>query len=252
MWSVFRLTIRNVRASMDMHFLAIQFVLPLMFLYIGGLAYGGLIPSLRLAGVETRYTSYIATGILAVSAMTASIVSGTMLWLDRRYGMLDQILSGPFARSEYALSILVSTLISGATNAFIIGVLSIPIAGFYTLTPMGLLAAAAGILLTALVFGALGIIISSMVRSSEVFTASMNLVMFLFVFLSDVFYPAESAPPPLKFILSINPLTFATDLIRWGLLGVRRGSIQLEVLALILLGAAMAYGSSRALKKILA
>jgi len=248
---VIRLTVRNVRASLDLHFLAIQLILPLIFLYTAGLAYGGVIPSLRMAGFEAGYASYLATGILAVSAMTASLVSGSIIWTDRRYGMLDQILTGPFTRSEYAMSILASTLLAGAANSLLVGTLSIPVGGLYTPNSLGIAAAAAGVLLTAVVFGGLGIVISSVVKSSEVFTASMNLVMFVFVFLSDVFYPAETAPQPLRTVLSVNPLTFATDLIRWGLLGTRQRSLEFEVLALSILSALVAYASSRAIRKAL-
>ena len=78
------------------------------------------------------------------------------------------------------------------------------------------------LLLSGLMFGALGMLISSLVKQLENFSGVMNFVIFPMFFASSALYPLwrvrRSSPFLYDFCL-FNPFTHATELIRFALYG---------------------------------
>ncbi|MDG6997035.1 MAG: hypothetical protein JRN52_14030, partial [Nitrososphaerota archaeon] len=65
--NIFKLTIRNFRASLDREFLVIQLVLPLFFIFVAGFGYTLIVP-----GVEgVSYETFLATGAGAMTVMSS-------------------------------------------------------------------------------------------------------------------------------------------------------------------------------------
>ena len=54
---------------------------------------------------------------------------GTQLWYDRKNGMFEQFLMGPFSRAQYIFSIILATLIIGIAGSLIVFVIALPILG---------------------------------------------------------------------------------------------------------------------------
>ncbi|MHB8567207.1 MAG: hypothetical protein ACYC9U_08930, partial [Nitrososphaerales archaeon] len=105
--NVLMLTRRNFIASLDREFLVIQLVLPLFFIFVAGFGYSLIVP-----GVEgIPYETFLATGAVAMTVMAASMLSGTMIWFDRNFGMFEQILMGPFTRAQYVMSVAFSVVL---------------------------------------------------------------------------------------------------------------------------------------------
>ncbi|EQD38826.1 ABC transporter permease, partial [mine drainage metagenome] len=52
-------------------------------------------------------------------AVMAGTVGGSMLWADRRYGMLAQLLVGPFTRLQYLLGIMFTSVLFGLGGAVV-------------------------------------------------------------------------------------------------------------------------------------
>jgi ABC-2 type transport system permease protein len=240
------LTRRNFVASLDREFLVIQLVLPLFFIFVAGFGYTQIIPPVQ--GIS--YETFMATGAVAMTVMAASMLSGTMIWFDRNFGMFEQILTGPFTRAQYVLSVALSVIITGLGSAILVFLISLTVSRGLVLDAGSLVQLFGSLILGSLFFGGLGIYVSLKVKSSEALAATMNLVFFVFTFLSSVFYPSGNKFLPLRIVFQLNPLTYIADIIRNGLAGISGFDTPLEALLLVLEGAAMIFLALMAINKI--
>lgn len=107
------------------------------------------------------------------------------------------------------------------------------IAYFYGITfdLTGYITVAPALLLGGMMLGALGLVLSSLIKQLENFAGVMNFVIFPMFFLSSALYPlwkmAESSDL-LYTICSINPFTYVVELIRFSLF------VQLELSSAII------------------
>ena len=152
--------------------------------------------------------------------MNSTLVSGIIIWNDRKYGMFEQIMSGPFTRSNYILSNICTIGIIGLVSAALIALIGYPVffdsIDFSLVTiPLIVFAAVTGSVL----FGSIASIIATKLRSSEGFNVILNTAFLFFAFVSTAFYPAVGAPEPLKTAFYLNPLTYLVDVIRAGIFG---------------------------------
>ncbi len=244
--NIVRLVMRNFRASLDREFLVIQLVLPLFFIFVAGFGYTLIVP--KVAGVS--YETFLATGAVAMTVMSSSMLSGTMIWFDRNFSMFEQILMGPFTRFQYIVSVVLTVMVTGLLSAFLIFLISLTVSHGVIISATSVISLVFYLILGALFFGNFGIFVSLKVKSSEALAATMNLTFFLFTFLSSVFYPSYSNYLPLRIVFQINPLTYVADLVRSALVGISSFNFMLEIVALLVEGVIMSYLASRAINKI--
>lgn len=244
--NVLMLTRRNFIASLDREFLVIQLILPLFFIFVAGFGYSLIVPN--VAGVS--YETFLATGAVAMTVMAASMLSGTMIWFDRNFGMFEQILMGPFTRAQYVVSVAFSVVLTGLASAVIVFLVSLTVSTGVVLNAASLLELAGALVLGGLFFGGFGVYVSLKVKSSEALAATMNLTFFIFTFLSSVFYPSGNNNIILRVIFELNPLTYVADLVRNGLIGLPGFNTLMEALVLVAESAAMLYFALHAINKI--
>jgi len=233
MFWLFRLVIRDIKATFDKTLIAFQFALPLLFLFVAGLAYTNLISPFSVNGRQISYQQFLAAGIILQTVMTGSLTAGLLLWIDRRMGMFEQILVWPFTRSQYALSKVVASTIVGIVGSMIVFVFALPFMIGITPSLTDIMIALGSILLAAIFFGSFAVAISTLLKSNEAFNVVINLLYVIFTFVSSTFYPISAAPSLLQEIMLFNPLSHADDLLRFGLYGLASPIVIYESVALI-------------------
>src|SRR5437867_5113463 len=139
MFWILRLLIRDIRATVDKTFLVVQLVYPLLFLFVAGISYGGLIAPFVVNGRVVSYQQFLAAGVVLQTVMTGSLFAGLLLWLDRRLGMFEQILMGPFTKTQYAFSKILTSMVVGLGGALIIIFFAIPFFVGISASPTGVL-----------------------------------------------------------------------------------------------------------------
>jgi len=244
--NVVRLMRRNFRSSLDREFLVIQLVLPLFFIFVAGFGYTLIVPSVE--GIS--YETFLATGAVAMTVMSSSMLSGTMIWFDRNFGMFEQILMGPFTRLQYVLSVALTIVLTGLMSSVVVFLVSILVSPGLTLNFRSILELFGSLILGSLFFGGFGIFVSLRVKSSEALAATMNLMFFVFTFLSSVFYPSYSKYIILRLIFQINPLTYVADLVRNSLTGLPGFDVPLELIALVVESLLLVFLASLSINKI--
>lgn len=234
MQPVIRLTNRNLTISLNKGFLIWQVIFPLIYIFVAGFAYTALINSVPFGNKTLDYPAYISSGMIGFNIMNSTLVSGIIIWNDRRHGMFEQILAGPFTRSQYILSNIYTIGIVGLISAGLIVTVGYPLffksVEFNVLTiPLLVFASVTGSIL----FGSIASIISTRLHSSEGFNVVINTVFLFFAFVSTAFYPAEGAPPVLSTAFYFNPLTYLVDVVRAGIFGSFSNFVGIEMLILI-------------------
>lgn len=211
------------------------FAMPLLFLLSFGFGFG---PVFAQAG-QGNYLQFLVPGMIAMSILFASVMSGIEIIWDRQFGFLKETLVAPVPRLE----IMIGRTLGGATVAFAQGLLFMFLSmlfGFHiiswTLFPLALLFMA----LIALFFAALGTAIASLLNDMQGFQLIMNFLIMPIFFLSGALFPLEGVPTIIKWLSTINPLTYGVNGIRSCLLGTAQSSIfgnliLLSVLTVIIL-----------------
>lgn len=251
MHPVIRLTNRNLTISLNKGFLIWQVIFPLIYIFVAGFAYTALINSVPFGNKTLDYPAYISSGMIGFNIMNSTLVSGIIIWNDRRHGMFEQILAGPFTRSQYILSNIYTIGIVGLISAALIAAVGYPLffksAEFNVLTiPLLVFASITGSIL----FGSIASIISTRLRSSEGFNVVINTVFLFFAFVSTAFYPAEGAPPVLSTAFYFNPLTYLVDVVRAGIFGSFSNFVGIEMLILIVIAFSLFTIATKLLSKL--
>ena len=230
--NLLRLIYRNIKVNTDPGSLVILVGLPGMYLIFFGYGFQSLTGS---GGSGTSYLAFLTPGILSFQVVMAGTVGGSMLWADRRWGMLLQLLVGPFTRLQYLLGIMLTSVLFGLGGAVVMLGVAYALLGS---GPSQLLAFAiifASIVLGSIFFGALMLFLGALVKSNTAYNSIQILLLFVVNFASTVFYPLSNGLPlALRVLFQVNPLTYVADTVR----GAYSASLTVtDVYQMLLLGA---------------
>ena len=127
--AVVMLTYRNIVAVVDKLFLIWQILFPLVYIFVAGYAYSSLINEgeIVIGGKIISYNVFLALGMIGFNVMNSSTVAGSIIWNDKRNGMLQQILIMPYSKLQYIASTLLTIIVMGLASAAIILIAGLPI-----------------------------------------------------------------------------------------------------------------------------
>jgi ABC-2 type transport system permease protein len=205
---------------------------PLMYLGVLGFGLG---PVFKRAG-EGNYLQFMAPGVIGMTVLFTSMFSGIALLWDRQFGFLKETLVAPVPR----LWIMVGRTLGGATVAMLQGVLIFLVSLVAGFRPSGALVLPTALLvmmLTAVVFAALGTTLGSSLKDMQGFQLVMNFMVMPIFFLSGALYPLANLPKVLAALTRIDPLTYGVDGMRGALIGLTHFGVGFDVAALALVAA---------------
>jgi ABC-type multidrug transport system permease subunit len=166
---------------------------------------------IREAG--SRYIDFLVPGLLGMNLMGGSIWGMGFAIVDaRRRKLMKRLIATPMPRHYFLMSFLIARLAMlivevGAFIGFAVLVFGVPVRG-------SLLLLAGICVFGALAFGALGLLLSSRVRTIEAASGLMNLAMLPMWILSGVFFSSQRFPDIVQPIINALPLTALNDALR--------------------------------------
>ena len=198
-------------------------VRPLLWLLIFGAGFRAAIdlPALVPYGAVVSYELYILPGL----------IGGALLWLeslrmqsslsmvyDREMGSMRVLLTTPLPRPF----LLTGKILAGVAVSMVQVYAFLLIAALFGIgfSPLAYLALVPALILTGVLLGALGLLLSSLVRQLENFAGVMNFVIFPAFFLSSALYPVSSmraSSEIIALLCALNPFTYAVELLRFAL-----------------------------------
>ena len=210
-----------------------------------------MINAVPFGGKELDYPAFLASGMIGINIMNSTLISGILIWNDRKHGMFEQIMSGPFTKTHYILSNIFTIGIVGLVSASLIAAVGYPV--FFESVEFSLFTIPIlvfGAIVGSVLFGSLASIISTRIRSTEGFNVIINTVFLFFAFVSTAFYPSDGAPEPLRSAFYLNPLTYLVDVIRAGIFGDITNFVILEMIILVGIASALFIIASKLLTKL--
>lgn len=203
---------------------------PILFLFALGFGFG---PIFKKAG-QGNYLEFLAPGVIAMSILFTSVFSGIEIIWDKQFGFLKETLVAPVSRFE----IMLGRTLGGATVAVLQGLIVFTIslfAGFKPFSLEGFFLSVVIMILTAILFTALGTAIASVLDDIHGFQMIMNFLIMPLFFLSGAMFPLQGLTGVLALITTINPLSFVVDGLRGTLIGLSHFGLATDftVLAII-------------------
>jgi len=154
------------------------------------------------------YEEYITPGLMAMIQLFNGMQSSLSMVYDREMGNMRILLVSPLPR----WFILVSKLMAGTAVSVIQVYAYLLIAWLWGIEPprLGYVTVLPALVLSGMMLGALGMLLSSMIKQLENFAGVMNFVIFPMFFASSALYPlwrVQETSPILYVICQLNPFT---------------------------------------------
>jgi ABC-2 type transport system permease protein len=182
---------------------------PLLFLL--ALGYG--IGSLYKRAGGGNYIDFLVPGIIVQTILFGAIFWGINVIWDKQFGFLKETLVAPVSR----LRILTGSALGGTTTTVIQGTLVFFFSFLLGFRPYDWLMVPAAflvIIVFAFALTCFGAGLAAIVNDFQGFQAINQFLIFPLFFLSSALFPIQNFPTVLRFIASINPVSYAVDALR--------------------------------------
>ena len=223
---------------------------PLFYLLGVGFGVGALVGSVvGPDGTKIPYQLFVAPALLASASMNGALNESTFnfffkLNYDKTFAA---ILATPLSSGDIAVGELTWALIRGGLYA--IGFMAVMVVFGLAVSPWVVFAVPAA-LLVGLAFGAVGMAATSFMKTWQDFDLIQLVVLPLFLF-SGTFYPIETYPEAIRWIVQVTPLYQGVDLIRSLTVGAVSPVLLVHVAYLLAMGAVGLFVVSRRIDRLL-
>jgi len=168
------------------------------------------------------YQTYIVPGLLGIVLLFHGMQSSLSMVYDREMGIMRLLLTAPLPRWVLLLSKLAAGTVLSVVTCYVFLI----VASFFDVSfePVGWIAVLPALIVSGLMLGALGLVLSVNIRQLENFAGAMNFVIFPMFFISSALYPLwrlrEGGSELLWMLAMANPFTHAVELCRFALYGL--------------------------------
>ncbi len=205
-WVVTRrelLRFKNDRARM-----AAMLLQPLLFIFVMGTGLGSIVDT----GGDISFPTFLFPGVLATSVLFTAAFAGVSLVWDREFGFLREMMVAPISRA----SIIWGKCLGGAIVATgqslillaLVGTVGIPY------DPVLLVALTGCLFLGSLFLTALGVLLSTRIKTIQGVMPMLQLLITPMMFLSGSLFPLGGLPTWLSVVTRLNPLTYVVQPMR--------------------------------------
>jgi ABC-2 type transport system permease protein len=179
--------------------------------------FGIIVSRLVVVDLQGVYFHYYVAGIIVMMLYSTSVFIGYDIFEEAEHGVFEYLLSLPVSRRE----LVVGRSIGGGIRSFVfVGpliVIALAILGIAN--PINLVISLLALFFFAFGVSGMSITIAVALKSGDRFDILMGVLDALIIRLSTVMYPQifiQDASPVYAAIANFNPVSFASDLFRWG------------------------------------
>jgi ABC-2 type transport system permease protein len=182
------------------------FLLPILFLFLLGYAYGDEEID------DVRGYNFLLAGMLGYGVAATSSGLAIILVLRREAGTLKRLRATPLPPATYIAAALGSIIFVYAIQAVVLVTLARVF--FDVRIPDQIVSLALAILFGASAFAAIGVALTTAIRSADGASAVINAVFLPMTFISGAFFSADSFPSVLQRVADVLPLKHFIVLVR--------------------------------------
>nr|YP_009313159.1 Hypothetical protein ycf38 [Dermonema virens]SCW21413.1 Hypothetical protein ycf38 [Dermonema virens] len=173
---------------------------------------------IELFTYTTKYSDFLSSGIIVFTAFTSSLNAGLPIMFDREFGFFNRILSSPIlSRASILIASSLNIMLSSYTQVICI-IFTVNILGINITNLLG--AFVATITLLALINSVtiISLILAFILPGHIELLACLLVINLPLLFSSTALAPLAFMPSWLQVIASLNPLTYAIEIIRFSYL----------------------------------
>jgi ABC-2 type transport system permease protein len=185
------------------------FALPIIMFFLLGSVYG----NDRLKSEHNvRGADYLLSGMLGYGAIATGFAGlSIMLVIRRENGILKRVRATPLPAGTYVAALLATTMLAFALEAVVMIAVGWVAFGTHVQHAISL---ALALLLAIATFTALGLALTSVIKSAEGSSAVVNAIYLPAAFISGAFFSSHSFPSFLRAIADVLPLVYVIQVIR--------------------------------------
>ena len=189
------------------------------------------------------FLDFMLAGAMIQATLLAGNSGGIALAVDLEIGFADRLFAAPVSRYSIILGRLAGTAALGALTAVWFIVIGLAFGATIEQGVPGVVMMILFVSLSAIAFGGIGAAVALRSGSASVVQGLFPIV-FVILFLSNAFFPANLLLEPAKTIAEYNPLTFIVDGVREPVVGSLTPASFAEALGSIALVGAISLGLS--------
>ena len=192
-------------------------------------------------GTYITYQEYIIPGLCCMIVLFNGMQSSLSMVYDREMGSMKVLLMSPLPM-PFLLCCKLTAIAFLSLMQVTIFLLCAQLVDV-DISLLGYLTAAPAVFMIAFFLGALGLLLSSLIKQLENFAGVMNFVIFPMFFLSSALYPLwkmQEASIWLYWLCQYNPFTYCVELLRFALFGQLHLTAFTVVIAATLISATFA------------
>jgi lipooligosaccharide transport system permease protein len=222
---------------------------PVFYLWSIGIGISKLVGDVTVNGHAVPYTTFVAPGLMAASAMNGAIYDSTFnLFYKLRYAKTyDAVLSTPLGTGDIALGEITWAL--GRGGIYSGGFILLMAALHLVSSPLAVLAWPASTLI-GFGFAAIGIAATSYMRTWQDMDIVQLAILPMFLF-SATFYPLATYPGAVRWLVELTPLYHGVSLMRGLTTGLLTWGMAVDVVYLAALGTLGVVVAARRLERLL-
>ena len=203
------------------------FVRPALWLFVFAVGFRGVYgvdagePYLQRS---VNYEYYILPGLTCMVLLFSGMQSSLSMVYDREMGIMRLLLTAPLPRWYLLTAKLLSGTFLSVLQAYAFLVICLPFDWWTGLRvgfndPLSWLYILPALILTGMMLGALGLLLSVHVKQLENFAGTTNFVIFPMFFISPALFPLwylqESGADIVYWVANINPFTYGVQFVRY-------------------------------------
>ncbi len=170
------------------------------------------IESISSGNAELQYTDFLLTGMIALSIAQGGMFGMVGLVEMGRKGLIKRLRMTPANMNYFGLSDMIMRVLFSIVQIVLLSLIGVFIFGANLFINFPSLIVV--FILGTLSFTAIGYFVSSFSKTTEAYMGVANILNFLMMFLSGVFFPIETMPEWIQPISNVLPLTYFVEGLR--------------------------------------
>jgi ABC-2 type transport system permease protein len=219
-------------AKVGMQTVAAPVITSMLFMMVFAVAVGD---RANLAG-DVSFITFLVPGLVMMTVLQNAFANtSSSLVVSKVQGNIVDLLMPPIAAGELLLGLAAG----GMTRGIAVGIVAALVLGFFGNIgmPTAPLTALAFLVLGSLAMAFAGVLAGVWANKFDEMAAITNFIIQPLAFLSGTFYSVNRLPPPFDLVATLNPVFYAIDGFRYGLIGIGDRPVITGLLVLVLVNA---------------
>jgi ABC-2 type transport system permease protein len=206
-WVVMRREL--LRLKQDKARILTMLLQPLLFIFVMGTGLASIVDT----GGDTSFQAFLFPGVLATSVLFTAAFAGISLVWDREFGFLREMMVAPISRG----AIIWGKCLGGAAVATVQSLVLLALMGTVGIpyAPVLILQLIVCLFLGSLLLTALGVLLSTRIKTIQTAMPVSQLLIMPMMFLSGALFPISGLPDWLAVLTRLNPLTYVVQPMRY-------------------------------------